>query len=134
MAYFPIGMIVFFGCIVASRYLGERAFRRLDDAQKLRLLNTFSGMRAFSMVPLLAIMGVMWGIPYLLPSVVGIERWCAIAGMVLMLLYLVAMHFWVKRRLNAVELPPANTREFLIARHVGSLGVVLLFAILLLAF
>jgi len=41
--------------VVLSRMISERAFRRLDNQMKIAIINEFSGMRIWNIVPVLAI-------------------------------------------------------------------------------
>ena len=65
---YVIGLFAFVVCVLVSRVLSERAFRALPADQKVTLMDGFSGMRAYSMIPVLGILAVMFGLPQLVPA------------------------------------------------------------------
>ncbi|MDH5682600.1 MAG: hypothetical protein OEZ36_13500 [Spirochaetota bacterium] len=50
-------IMVFLGAIILSRIINERAMKELSPEEKTRLLDSFSGMRAYSLIPLVLILG-----------------------------------------------------------------------------
>ncbi|MFM8398400.1 MAG: hypothetical protein ACKOAH_11285 [Pirellula sp.] len=54
------GFVALLAAIVASRFINESGYRKLEPDQKLRLMDGFSRTRAYSMIPLLALVGAFW--------------------------------------------------------------------------
>ena len=125
---YVIGLFAFVVCVLVSRVLSERAFRALPADQKVTLMDGFSGMRAYSMIPVLGILAVMFGLPQLVPAHPRIGLF---VGLGLLLVYVVGMHVVIVRRLRAMEINPKYQRDFMFARHVSHLGMFVLFGCLL---
>lgn len=49
------GFVALLAAIVASRFINESGYRKLEPEQKLRLMDGFSRTRAYSMIPLLTL-------------------------------------------------------------------------------
>ena len=123
-----IGLIGFVICLIASRILSERAFRSLPDEQKVALMNAFSGMRAYALIPLLAILAVMFGLPRLFP---GNPHLGLYIGLILLAAYVLFMHVLIVRRLQALQLGGSYQQQFLLARHINHAGMFILVGCLL---
>ncbi|MBI1373003.1 MAG: hypothetical protein GC159_09605 [Phycisphaera sp.] len=130
MLELEIGFVLFLCCALWSRVLNERAFRTLDDAQKLALIEAFSGMRKYAMAPVIAIVAVVIALPQAAPDY---GRWSAAGGLALLAAYFVAKDVMVRRRLASVDMPDASRRGFLRARYLGQLGLILLLASIVVA-
>lgn len=119
-----IGVFAYFGCLFASRIVSERAFRTLADEQKVTLMDAFSGMRAYSALPVILIAAVTFGLFFLFPRFILLSM---IACFAMLLLYMLLINVMVWRRLNSLDLPADFRRQFLIARSIYYAG---LFALL----
>jgi hypothetical protein len=54
------GYIALFAAIIVSRIINERGYRVLSDEEKVRLMDGFSKTRAYSLIPLLILIGVYY--------------------------------------------------------------------------
>ena len=54
------GFVVLLATVVIGRFLNEAAYKKLDSDQKIRLMDGFSRTRAYSMIPLLVLVGAYW--------------------------------------------------------------------------
>lgn len=118
-------LIVFLVCIVLSRTLTERAFRRLVDDDKRKLVDALAGMRIYSLIPLVVVVALVFGASYVYAPA---RLWSGPVGLGVIVAYLVAMHLVLVRRLRSRKLPDSFVRSFLLARHVSHLGALALFA------
>ena len=123
-----LGMLIFFACVVVGRMLSDRAFRKLPPEQKLALFDSFAGMRAYALLPVLAIFGAMFGIPYLFP---GYSRLGLFIGMGMVLVYAAVMQVLSTRRLKNLNIDRACQQQFMLARLIGNLGLIVWFGLLL---
>ena len=117
----PVTLFILIGCILASRIMGERALRELTPDQKLRLLDGFASIRAYSYVPLLLIVVVAFGLPRMVPD--G-RWWFALLALAGYLVFLVAEHIVVARKLDFLELPESYIKQVLRSRHISHVGIV----------
>ena len=123
------GYIAFFAAIIVSRMMNEKGFRTLSDEEKLRLIDGFSKMRAYSLIPLVALIGGYW----LLIRQSGIDARILTFGYFGMLVgYMVVKGIWTHKKLVALDLPSKYRRYFNISQSVSLLGVAWFFYTLLL--
>jgi hypothetical protein len=118
-----IGFFGFLLMTMLSRMLAERAFRQLSSDQKVTLLDAFSTIRSYSIAPVIFIVLVMVGVPFALPEY---RLWGLLAGIVLLVVYMIFMHFLVTGRMRSLGLPPEYVRQFLTARYVSYAGILVL--------
>lgn len=59
---FPTTLLILFGCIITSRIVSEQALRRLTADQKVRLSDEFASMRAYSYIPLIVTLLLVFGL------------------------------------------------------------------------
>ena len=122
---YPITVIIFLGCVIVSRIMGERALRQLTPDQKVRLLDGFASIRAYAFIPIVLIMVVFFGLPELFPN--G-PSWLSWLGLGVFLVYAVVMHFMVARKLGTLDFPESYTRQVLLCRHIHHMGLIIIFA------
>lgn len=122
---FPITVFIFLGCVIVSRILNERALRQLSPDQKVRLLDGFASIRAYSFVPIVLIAMIAFGLPEMFPD--G-PWWLSWLGLGAFLVYAVVMHFMVARKLYSLDLPECYTRQVLLCRHIHHMGLIIIFA------
>jgi hypothetical protein len=98
---FEYGLVILLVTAVISRIVSERAYKLLSQDEKARLMDAYSGMRAYCLLPLAAIIGA-----YVLAS----SRWPNYEGL-LTSLYLAALVAYI-----------AISQVF-VYRTLGGLGV-----------
>ncbi len=117
---FEIGIGVFLLTVFLSRFLAERALRLLTPEQKLSLIDGFSGMRAYSMIPIVLLIGVFFALTRYIPSAADLwltGYWIALA------LYVVVSFFYTRRRLIDLGLPRDYLQLHTVARAVRLVGL-----------
>lgn len=116
-----IGLVALFGAIIAGRVLSEKAMKQLNGDQKIRLMDSFSGFRKYSLIPLVVILVV-----YLL--MVNANVLTGPSGHVIFLggivVYLLVSQVVAYRRLRRLDLPDSYLRTFRISQIVVLLGFV----------
>src|SRR5690606_29626403 len=110
------GYVVLLGSVVVARILNERGYRQLNDAQKLRLMNGFSAMRTYSLIPLLLLIGALCGLSSL-PKV----EWnlLAIGYFGGHITYIVVLAVYNHRRMLSLEMPENYRRTFTLSRIIS---------------
>src|SRR4051812_27552858 len=94
---FIIGLVLLLVGVFGSRYLGERAMKLLSSEEKLKLLDSFSGLRVFGALPLLLIFFSFYGIGYVPQSLMWpayLGAWGLVAA------YFIVVHRLVFRRMS----------------------------------
>jgi hypothetical protein len=126
---FLIGMVVFFACAIISRMLGEQAYRRLTNDEKLRLVDGFSRERMFSMIPIVVMLGAF----FLLQTQSNWDqRWVGIGFFGLLIVYSLVKGIMQRSRLVQLEMPAAYRRRFFFAQGIAYFGMAVLMSCLLL--
>lgn len=106
--------------VVASRIISERGLRQLSAGQKVRLIDGFSATRAYSMIPVLALIGAYW----LLSTRTRIDKQVLTIGYFSLLAVFVVVRVALnQRKLGQLDLPEAYRRTFSLAQVVSCLGV-----------
>ena len=114
------GFVVLLIAVVVGRLLNERAYRALDSEEKLRLMDGFSKTRAYSMLPLLLLIGGYW---YLMTQTPLDRLTLNVVYFVLLIIYVVARSVWNQMKLVQLEMPSNYQRKFTITQVVSLLGV-----------
>jgi len=118
------GLIAFLVGIVASRYLSERGYSTLSDAEKTRLMDGFSQHRKYSLIPLVLYVLLYLGAVRLFPEHHRDLTHILLGGTVV---YMTSTSIWMKRRLKALEIPPSYVKTFLWARGISFVAVLVMF-------
>ncbi len=114
------GFIALFVAILGSRFVNERAYQKLTSDEKLRLMDGFSNVRAYSMVPLLVLMGLFW----LLMTQTQLTRLVITMGYFgALVLYIAVRSILNRRKLIALAMPEAYRRSFTIAQIISLVGL-----------
>ena len=122
------GIVLFVLLKLGARMLSERAVMGLSAEQKVSILEGFSRYRAF------------WGIPSVVLALVAVGAMMhfgehvvhiAIAEVVCLLALTVGSHVLVVRKLQALAVPDAYMRRYLVVRTLTHAGALVLFASLM---
>lgn len=114
------GYIAFFAAVVVSRMVNEKGFRTLNDDEKLRLIHGFSKMRAYSLIPLVVLIGGYW----LLMRQTGIDvRILTFSYFGMLVGYILLKAIWTHKKLASLDLPSNYRRYFNISQSLSLLGL-----------
>ena len=118
------GFVAILAALVISRYINETGYRKLEPDQKLRLMDGFSRTRAYSMIPLLALVGAFW---FLMTRTKIDRNLISAAYFGLLITYIVARIILNQRKLTELNMPDHYKKTFTIAQVVSFCGVAWLF-------
>jgi hypothetical protein len=127
--YMMYGLIGFLVCIAASRLLAERGLAKLTVEEKALLIDRFSNQRKYSMVPLIIMLAAFFGALKLTPEQTPL---LVNALLVLSVLYVLASGALGYRTLKAMNCPPEYIGNYLAARTLSTVGMVIFFVSLFL--
>ncbi len=114
------GFIALFVAVIVSRIINERGYRALNDEEKIRLMDGFSKTRAYSMIPLLVLIGGY----YLLMSKTDIDKSILSTGYFgLLIAFVVVRSVMNHKKLVSMKLPEIYRRYFTISQIVSLVGV-----------
>lgn len=124
MRYSISGFIALFIAIIVSRIINEKAFKLLTDEEKLRLMDGFSKSRAYSIIPLLILVGIYF---YLVTKISLDSGPITIIYFGMLIVYVVVRVTLTVKKLNQLNMP-ANYRKLLtVSQAVSLLGFAWLF-------
>lgn len=125
-----LAMIIAFAAlaagIIGSRVVGERAFRRLDDAAKIRVMNEFSGMRIWSVIPVIALVVLLTA---------GLDRFAGHAPLILggygagLIAYFALMHVLIRKKMVRAGAPGDYISKFMVSRWISYLSLFAVIAV-----
>jgi hypothetical protein len=121
------GFVALLVAMAASRIINERAMRSLTPEQKVRLIDGFSGARAYSLIPLVLLVGAFW----LLSSRPEVDKkYLAIGYFSLLILFVIVQVAFSQRKLGQLDLPQNYRRMFSLAQVVSCLGAAWFFFVM----
>ena len=123
---FIAGLVLLLVGLFGSRYLAERAMKLLSSEEKLKLLDSFSGLRVFGALPLLLIFFSFFGIGYLPQSLMWLAyfgAWCLVA------VYFTVVHRLVFRRMTGLGINAGYQAAHRKARWLSYGGFAAFFAL-----
>ncbi|MEM9478728.1 MAG: hypothetical protein AAGA58_03600 [Verrucomicrobiota bacterium] len=114
------GYIALFAAIIVSRIINERGYRVLSDEEKVRLMDGFSKARAYSLIPLLILIGGY----YFLMTKSDLNRgMLSIGYFVLLIGFVVIRSVMNHKKMKTLDLPDSYRRMFTISQVVSLIGV-----------
>ncbi len=120
-----VGMGIFFGAILASRILNERAMVQLEDAQKLALFDAFTGQRKYQLIPLVVLVLLYLGVSQAMAGSTVVVT--AVFWLGLVAYATVAMVLNVSR-MRGLDLPSSYLRSWITGRALVTTGVIAMIA------
>lgn len=114
--------------VIFSRVLSESAFRKLDDQMKIAIMNEFSGMRIWNIVPVLAIVIIMVAGNALYA---GNELLVFALFLVALVAFFIITHRMIRAKMLKVQAPESYLHTFILARWISYLTIVLMLGVML---
>lgn len=114
------GYIALFAAIIISRIINERGYRVLSDEEKVRLMDGFSKTRAYSLIPLLVLIG---GYCFLMTKTSMDRGVLSIGYFGLLIAFVVIRSVMNHKKMKALDLPDSYRRMFTISQLVSLVGV-----------
>lgn len=122
------GMIVLLIAVFAGRLISERAYRLLSVEEKGQVMDAFSGLRKFSLVPLIVLVGGY----YLLIEKARVTSFAASAVyFTLLLAYAIGVQVYIYRKMKARFPHPEFLRLHAAAQVPPIAGLLVFVAILM---
>jgi hypothetical protein len=117
---FAAALALLLGGLFVSLYFRERSLKLLSPEEKLKLLDSFSRLRAFGALPMLLIVFSFFGITYLPRQLMWpayFAAWAFIA------IYFVIVHLYVFRKMREFGINPAYLAAQSKARWISYGGI-----------
>ncbi len=119
-----IGFAVFILCLIGSRIIAEKGIKVLTIEEKGKLVDSFSSMRAYNLIPIVLLVLVYYILltkTSLNEELVNGVYW---AGL---LLYVVIIYILTNKKLVSLDLPSKYVKIFNISRIIQYIGIAILF-------
>ncbi len=114
------GLIVILIAMVVSRMINKRGYRLLTDDEKLRLMDGFSKDRAYSLIPILALIGLYW---FLMTKTDIEQGFLNIGYFVLLIAYILVRSVLCQKKLTRLNISDQYKKLFTAAQVVSLLGL-----------
>ncbi len=124
---YELSIGLFLIAILISRVLAEKALRSLSSEEKVRLIDAFSGMRAFNLIPIVCIFGAYY---YALHQTSISYNTINILYLVVLFLFLVVNFMTTQSKLKSLELPISYLKFFGLSRTIQYIATGLLLVVL----
>ena len=113
------GIVALLVSMVLSRIINERGYRTLSADQKVRLMDGFSAQRAYSLIPMVVLVGAY----FLLSTKTSLDPTMLAGGyFVLLVVYVVVRGVLNHRKMKSLEMPDIYRRYFMISQALSVLG------------
>ena len=113
-------VFVLLAAVILSRVIRERGYRKLEPDAKIRLMDGFSSFRAYSMVPIVILIGGYW---FLVTKANMNHRALTVGYFGLLFAYVAIYSIWVQAKLATLEMPADYRRMFLTSQILSFLGI-----------
>jgi hypothetical protein len=114
------GFIALLVAMIVGRIISERGYRTLNSEEKVRLMDGFSKTRAYSMIPILILIGAY----YLLMTKTDFDKtMISIGYFSLLIVYIIFRSIMSHKKLSSMDLPATCRRYFTISQTVSLVGV-----------
>ncbi len=108
-----IGMVFLFAGIIISRIINERAMKKLTADEKVKLIDGFSGLRLYSIIPIVVVIGLF----------VVLNRYSTLSSITVFVIYIslllfivFALQMVVHKKLLSLEFPKSYLKMYHISR------------------
>jgi hypothetical protein len=125
---FEAAFVIFLGAVIVSRIISRRGLKYLSAEQKGRLVDSFSGMQAYGLIPV-----VLLVIAY-----VTLQRFALVSFEVLtvgyfaLLIVWIAWNFWfTRKRMRTLDLPSNYLSAYRLAQAIQYAGIGVFLALIL---
>jgi len=124
---FEIGIGICIFTLIVSRILNERAIKELSADEKAKLVDAFSSMRAYNLIPLaIIVVGYLLAIKY-----TGLSHMLlSYTYFIFLIAYIVVSQVYVYRKLIRLNYPPSYLKKYTLSRVISFAGIGILFYIL----
>jgi hypothetical protein len=119
-----VGIGVFLVTMIVGRILNEKAMKLLSVEEKLNLIDAFSSMRAYSLIPIVFIIGGYWLLVKY--SEIG-DQILSIAYFGSLIMYLAVIHIYSYKVLFKFNYPERFIQAYTVFRVVSFVGIGILF-------
>jgi hypothetical protein len=114
------GYLALLVAIVISRFINEKGYRVLKDDEKLRLMDGFSKTRAYSMIPVLILIGGY----YLLMTKSSLDRrLITVIYFSLLIAFVLLRSIMNQKKMKSLNLPAEYRKCFTISQIISLIGV-----------
>ena len=120
---FEISIGIFIFALLISRVLNEKALKELSEKKKVEIIDEFSNMRKYSILPVVIFIG---GLYYFIDST-DINTNQIMYIYLLPLAYILVSQTYIYKKLLNLDFPKSYVRKFVLSQIVMIMGIGILF-------
>lgn len=121
-------VVIFIAVIFLSRKMSEKANKYITEDKRDLLMQEFSGMRKYSILPLVIMVGAVF-VSYKYFQLYPVQLLSAY--LVIIILYLTVFNYIIYRRLKKIGMESDYLKYFIISRILPFVAVITVFALIL---
>ncbi len=122
-----VGIAVFFISIIFSRIISEKAFIQLSQEQKISIVDSFSKMRTYNLIPIGTILLAF----FLLEKYISLNSIGVFSFLAALSAFLIFFQWLSVRKLKKLDLPEKYIKKYFISRLIIMSGFIFWIAITL---
>jgi hypothetical protein len=128
--FYIIGIVIFLLLIVVSRFLNERAIRTLNSEEKVKLIDSFSNMRKYNLIPIIVLIGLFFFLTSYFPE---FYLTIIISYFGLLIIFVIITSLRTFKKLHKLELPAIYIKRYIVSMIVQYFGLSILFTSIILS-
>jgi len=121
---FGMAIGLFVVALLVSRILNEQAMKELPEKKKIELIDGFSSMRTYSMIPIIIIIA---GFYYVVTNTSIKHDHLMYAYFLALILYIAISQTYIYIKLLKLDFPSSYVKKYILSKVIIFAGVVLLF-------
>ena len=122
-----IAFLVLMGAVFMGRYFSEKSYTQLTTEEKGRVMESFAGLRKFSLVPIIGLLGIY----YILAVQMGVtSSLLYLLYLGLILVYALGTNLFVYRKIKAIQPKREFVRMQMLGRLVPIIGLLVFMGML----
>ena len=123
---FEVAFIIFLVAVVVSRIISRQAMNALTSDQKASLMDAFSGIQAYGLIPLIALLAMYFGLMQFTSTPITT---ITVSYFVLLFVYIIWSYLFTRKRLVSLDLSQEYMTKFGMARAIQYVGLGFFFAV-----
>ena len=117
-----ISLIIFVVLMLLSRYINSEAIKKLSMEKKAALIDDFSGLSVWSILPLLVLLGGFYfAIEYVENHLIYLWVLFVLAGF-----YVVGLQVYIYKKLKKMDYPMSYIKQYILSVFIRFLGLFVL--------
>lgn len=119
-----LGIITYFTLAILSRFLNEKSYQKLNEKDKIKIIDSFAGYRIYQTLPVIFIIILFF---ICLKFFTQYSPYIIISYVILILCYLIGLSYLSYQKLNKLSIPKEYINVFIYTQIIRLIGITILF-------